>query len=76
MHFLEECHGKLPNDQLCISLETAHPAKFPDEVAKNTGVDPPLPDSLKGIDNQKEFVTDLADGYDNFRDYLLSLDDI
>ena len=35
--------------QLCISLETAHPAKFPDELRQIINVDPPLPESLIGI---------------------------
>ncbi|MCX6555557.1 MAG: threonine synthase, partial [Candidatus Aminicenantes bacterium] len=35
--------------QLCISLETAHPAKFPEEIRTILGFDPPLPRSLEGL---------------------------
>jgi threonine synthase len=32
-----------------VVLSTAHPAKFPDAVAKATGAPPPIPERLKGI---------------------------
>ncbi len=32
-----------------VVLSTAHPAKFPDAVARATGVTPPLPPRLKGL---------------------------
>jgi threonine synthase len=59
------------DDQLCISLETAHPAKFPDEVERLTGVVPPLPKSLEGMDGKPESFGHLENDYDSFRDYLL-----
>ena len=36
----------LSGKQLCISLETAHPAKFPEEMRQILKFDPPLPASL------------------------------
>lgn len=59
-------------EQLCISLETAHPAKFPDEIRMMTGIDPQLPESLKGIDQQPEFQNELQNSYPEFKKYLLS----
>ncbi len=47
---------------VAISLETAHPAKFPDEVRALTGVDPPLPPSLAGLDARREAYGEIADG--------------
>lgn len=59
-------------EQLCFSLETAHPAKFPEEIIKNTGIDPALPPSLRGIDNRVEFVEELDNDYEKFKAYLLT----
>ena len=58
-------------DVLTVSLETAHPAKFPEEVRACTGVDPPPPPSLVGIDLREESYTTLPADYDAFRDMLL-----
>ena len=58
-------------DGLCVSLETAHPAKFPDEVKANTGVDPELPPSLVGLESRPENYPVMPVDYDAFRDLLL-----
>ncbi|MCX6276618.1 MAG: threonine synthase [Bacteroidetes bacterium] len=60
-------------DQLCFSLETAHPAKFPEELRKIIGIDPELPPSLVGIDERNEHVTESENDYGAFKEYLLSL---
>jgi threonine synthase len=57
--------------QLCFSLETAHPAKFPDEIRKLTGVEPNLPPSLEGIDDKTEFLSEIENDYRKFKEYLL-----
>ena len=61
-------------DQLCISLETAHPAKFPEEIRNLLCIDPPMPDSLKGLEGKEEFVTRLPADYSSFKRYLLDYD--
>ena len=35
-----------------ISLETAHPAKFPDELLAITGIEPKVPPSLVGLEDK------------------------
>ena len=62
-------------DQLCISLETAHPAKFPEEIEKILSIVPTLPSSLEGIDSQSEFVTNLEHDYQAFKEYLLKFEE-
>ena len=57
--------------QLCVSLETAHPAKFPEEIQRLIGLDPPLPKSLEGLDGKPEFVTALPVDYQNFKKFLM-----
>jgi threonine synthase len=59
------------DDQLCISLETAHPAKFPDELRKIINVSPPLPDSLIGIEEKPEKYLSLENDYDELKEFIL-----
>jgi threonine synthase len=53
-----------------ISLETAHPAKFPEEIRAVTGEDPPLPPSLEGLDGKPEHSGEMGLDYDGFRAML------
>jgi threonine synthase len=69
--YLHEHAQQYTNEQLCVSLETAHPAKFPEEIQRLIGLDPPLPKSLEGLDGKPEFVTDLPVDYRDFKQYLL-----
>lgn len=59
-------------NQLCISLETAHPAKFPAEIIEILKFDPELPESLKGLENKKEFFDKLDKNYLDFKNYLIN----
>ena len=54
-----------------ISLETAHPAKFPDEVRKLTGLEPALPPSMQGLDVKPERIVESASDYATFKAHLL-----
>ncbi len=65
--------GLLAADDLAVSLETAHPAKFPDELIAQTGVDPELPPSLAGLEDLPESYDTLDVDYPAFRDELLRL---
>ena len=58
-------------DQLCVSLETAHPAKFPEEISRLLGIDPDLPASLEGLDGKPEHVTSIPAEYQDFKQYLI-----
>jgi threonine synthase len=64
--YLEQC-GDFP---LCVSLETAHPAKFPDEIEDLLGISPELPKSMKGIDHKKGKPIELSASYEEFKNYL------
>jgi threonine synthase len=55
---------------LAVSLETAHPAKFPEEVKKLLGFTPELPPSMQGIDQREGSAIELAGDYDTFKKYL------
>jgi threonine synthase len=54
-----------------VSLETAHPAKFPEEIQAITGVDPALPPSLEGLEDKAESYGDLEVNYAAFKSHLM-----
>jgi threonine synthase len=67
---LEVCLELFGDVPLCISLETAHPAKFPDEIRELLGINPDLPQSMKDIDERSGEPVLLANDYGAFREYL------
>ncbi|MGV8079539.1 MAG: threonine synthase [Syntrophales bacterium] len=62
-----ERHGDFP---LCVSLETAHPAKFPEEVKAILGIDPGLPPSMRDLDSRTGEPHKMAGDYEEFSDYV------
>jgi threonine synthase len=59
-----------PGDEVCISIETAHPAKFPEEIIHLLGFDPELPQSLIGIETKNEQYSLISSSYADFKEYL------
>jgi threonine synthase len=57
----------------CISLETANPAKFPEEINKILGISPAVPESLSKLDKLKEDYVKMGADYGAFYDYLAKL---
>jgi threonine synthase len=57
--------------KLLVSIETAHPAKFPEEIQSLLGLDPPVPPALAGLEERPEHYGKLTTGYEPFRDLLL-----
>ena len=57
-------------DQLYISLETAHPAKFPEKIREILSFDPELPPSLQGLEEKEESYEHLPTEYSAFKDFL------
>ncbi len=55
-----------------VVLETAHPAKFPEEIERALGFTPPVPASLAALDQLTEDYDTLTNDYQAFRDYLKS----
>ncbi len=60
-------HGDFP---LCVSLETAHPAKFPEEVREILGIDPELPPSMRDLDARTGEPHEMSGRYGDFNEYL------
>ncbi len=53
-----------------VSLETAHPAKFPEECQRRLGFVPEAPSALAGLDQLPERYDCMEVNYEIFRDYL------
>lgn len=58
-------------EQLSISLETAHPAKFPENIQNVLNIDPELPVSLKGLEKKQENYIKIDLQYSALKDFLL-----
>ena len=57
--------------ELAISIETAHPAKFPEEITRLTGIDPALPPSLAEVEKKPEQCRPMDNDYNQFKKILL-----
>ena len=57
-------------DQVAVSLETAHPAKFPREIHDILHIDPELPASLKGLEDREEQFVAVENNYTIFKEFL------
>lgn len=57
-------------DGLYISLETAHPAKFPEQINELLHIDPSLPPSLEGLDDTEEKMEHIKNDYAELKQYL------
>ncbi len=68
--FLEK-HPEFDNpEQVCVSLETAHPAKFPEQIREILHFDPQLPPSLEGLEDKKEQFDKIHNHYPDFKSFL------
>ncbi len=61
------------NDALCVSLETAHPAKFPEAVEAAIGLEPELPQSMKDLEKKTGEPILMDNNYEVFQTYLSGL---
>lgn len=68
-HYLKK--EESDSEQLCVSLETAHPAKFPEKIREILSFDPELPPSLEGLEEKKEMYGHLEPGYNEFKAWLM-----
>ena len=64
--YLQECGDWSP----CVSLETADPAKFPEEIVRLTGVNPALPQVMARLDELEEHFEKMDGSYASLKNYL------
>lgn len=57
----------------CVSLETADPAKFPEEVVRAVGLEPPTPEAMARLDYLEEKFDLVAGDYRAFKGQLSKL---
>ena len=62
---------ELPSGTPTVVLATAHPAKFPDAVARATGVRPELPPQLDELLKREERCAVLPNSVDAVRDFIV-----
>jgi len=72
MQFYSENNNYNNPLQLAVSLETAHPAKFPQEIQSILGIDPELPESMKDLDNKEEIMIEIENQYNIFKEFLIN----
>lgn len=53
-----------------VILETAHPAKFPEEIEKSLGFTPDVPPAMAAADKLPEDYDQLGVNYEEFKSYL------
>jgi threonine synthase len=56
---------------LFISLETAHPAKFSDEIREVLKFEPSLPVSLENLENKPEYFYPMENNYGSLKEFIL-----
>jgi threonine synthase len=61
------------DDALCVSLETAHPAKFPEAIESTIGLQPELPKSMRDLEKKTGDPILMDNDYEAFRKYLSGL---
>ena len=58
------------NNNIGIFLETAHPAKFPEEIEKTINKKVEIPDSLKNLFNLKKVSNRIPNNYEHFKSMI------
>ncbi|MFB3925312.1 MAG: threonine synthase [Syntrophales bacterium] len=61
-------YGDFP---LCVCLETAHPAKFPEEIVNLLGITPEPPAGMKDLYKREGAPVEMPADYGEFKDFLL-----
>jgi len=68
---LEEYLDRHPGSTgVCVSLETAHPAKFPEQIIELLGFSPAPPPSMAGIEKRTGMALPMAAEYGEFKKFL------
>ena len=70
--FLDFCAAEPLGDSPAVVLETAHPAKFPEQIERLLGFSPEVPPALAALDKLSEDFDRLPVDYTQFQQYLLS----
>jgi threonine synthase len=69
--YLRSQDGLDDRSQFCISLETAHPAKFREEIRSILDIETEVPDSLGKIEAGNEEYISLENNYDTLKKFII-----
>jgi threonine synthase len=67
---LERYLSKYPSAAKAVSIETAHPAKFPEEIEQLLGFSPDIPPSLSEVEHKTENYESMKPDYTVFREWV------
>jgi threonine synthase len=70
--FLDYIGTEPLSDSPAVALETAHPAKFPDEIEKVLGFTPEVPSTLAALEKLPEEFDRMSIDYEKFKAYLIA----
>jgi len=62
--------NKFRPEGLSVSLETAHPAKFPEVINEVLGIDPEMPECMKKNEGKEEKFLEIENDYSQFKEIL------
>jgi threonine synthase len=71
---LEAYLGSTKEKCMCVSLETAHPAKFPEAIEHALGIQPELPQSMQDLENRTGEPILMKNDFEAFRTFLMKLE--
>lgn len=66
--YMDEVGGE---ESICVSLETAHPAKFPQEIKNLLNISPELPPGMKELESRVGIAQQISNNYGLLKQYLL-----
>ncbi len=69
--FLDWLEAEPLGDAPAVILETANPAKFPEEIEKTIGFSPDVPPAMEAMNQMPEDFDRMPADYGKFREYLL-----
>ena len=68
---LERYLARNPSSAIAVSVETAHPAKFPEEIEQLLGFSPEVPPALTEVERKEEHFLEMPADYQEFHRVLL-----
>jgi threonine synthase len=68
---LEHYNEATPSSAVAVSVETAHPAKFPEEIEQLLGFSPEIPAALADVERKKEQYLTMPADYQAFHNLLV-----
>jgi threonine synthase len=69
--YIQNRQGLDQKEEFFVCLETAHPAKFGDEIKSILNIEPKLPDSLLKIESRTEEFISLENNYDLLKKFII-----